>query len=401
MDDKECDVENHATKNPLTHSAPCVSVLMPSLNTARYIREALDSVVNQTLKDIEIICIDAGSTDGTREIIGEYAERDSRIRVIDSPVKSYGYQMNVGLDAARGEYLAIAESDDYVDADMMKQLYDTAVDNNLDFVKSDLIKFTRESDIQHNKIFPLSSEREIYGRLMNPSENPALLNLLMNTYTGIYSLRFLRENGTRHNETPGASFQDNGFWFRTFVVAKRAMFVNKAFYYLRRDNPNSSIYSKGKVYCANEEYADISRWLYRRERKICERFLPSLIYHKFRAYDFSLWRIADEYKFEYAMCMFGVFKDADCAGLIDRSLFDEKMKSKLDALLSDPIEFAFGSLSRAGRVRLCSTFRRHMSVGKRFLHENPLVRMVQCYRDNGFFYTLRRIFFGKQNGRKG
>jgi hypothetical protein len=77
------------------------------------------------------------------------------------------------------------------------------------------------------------------------------------------------------------------------------------------------------------------------------------------------------------------------------------MKSKLDALLSDPIEFAFGSLSRAGRVRLCSTFRRHMSVGKRFLHENPLVRMVQCYRDNGFFYTLRRIFFGKQNGRKG
>ena len=114
MDDKECDVENHATKNPLTHSAPCVSVLMPSLNTARYIREALDSVVNQTLKDIEIICIDAGSTDGTREIIGEYAERDSRIRVIDSPVKSYGYQMNVGLDAAKGSYIGIVEPDDYI-----------------------------------------------------------------------------------------------------------------------------------------------------------------------------------------------------------------------------------------------------------------------------------------------
>jgi glycosyltransferase involved in cell wall biosynthesis len=108
---------------------------MPSLNTARYIREALDSVVNQTLKDIEIICIDAGSTDGTREIIGEYAERDSRIRVIDSPVKSYGYQMNVGLDAAKGSYIGIVEPDDYVLPEMYEELYGQAISENLDVIK--------------------------------------------------------------------------------------------------------------------------------------------------------------------------------------------------------------------------------------------------------------------------
>jgi hypothetical protein len=111
--------------------------------------------------------------------------------------------------------------------------------------------------------------------------------------------------------------------------------------------------------------------------------------------------MGDEYKFEYAMCMFGVFKDADCAGLIDRTLFDEKMKSKLDALLSDPIGFAFGSLSRAGRIGLSNTFRRYVSIRKTFMHENPLARMVQCYRDNGLFYTLKRIFFGKRSVRNG
>ena len=91
-----------------------VSVILPSLNVAGYIEKAYKSVVRQTLEEIEIICIDAGSTDGTWDIIESVASKDDRITAIQSPVKSYGYQVNMGIDMACGEYIGILETDDYV-----------------------------------------------------------------------------------------------------------------------------------------------------------------------------------------------------------------------------------------------------------------------------------------------
>ena len=116
---------------------PLVSVIMPSLNVGNYIEKCLTSVMNQSLKDIEIICIDAGSTDGTLEIIKKYAELDQRIVVISSEVRSYGYQVNLGINSAKGKYIAILETDDYIDSDMYRQLYEVAQRDNLDYVKAD------------------------------------------------------------------------------------------------------------------------------------------------------------------------------------------------------------------------------------------------------------------------
>ena len=75
---------------------PKVSIIMPSLNVASFIRQCMDSVVTQTLKEIEIFCVDAGSTDGTLEILREYEQKDKRVRVIVSDKKSIGYQYNLG-----------------------------------------------------------------------------------------------------------------------------------------------------------------------------------------------------------------------------------------------------------------------------------------------------------------
>jgi len=78
------------------------------------------------LRDIEILCIDAGSTDGTRKILEEYAARDMRIRLIDSPVKSYGYQVNLGINTAQGKYIGIVETDDRINPDVMSLMYEVA-----------------------------------------------------------------------------------------------------------------------------------------------------------------------------------------------------------------------------------------------------------------------------------
>ena len=93
---------------------PKVSIIMPSLNVASYIEECMESVIHQSLQDIEILCVDAGSTDGTLEILNEYAKKDGRIRVIKSDRKSYGCQMNLGMKKASGKYIGIVETDDYL-----------------------------------------------------------------------------------------------------------------------------------------------------------------------------------------------------------------------------------------------------------------------------------------------
>ena len=87
---------------------------MPSLNVVNYIDECIQSVINQTLKEVQIICVDAGSTDGTYERLMNYSRRDSRIRVIMSNIKSYGKQINMGIEQAEGKYIGIVETDDFI-----------------------------------------------------------------------------------------------------------------------------------------------------------------------------------------------------------------------------------------------------------------------------------------------
>ena len=125
---------------------PKVSIIMPSLNVEPYITECMESVIHQTLQDLEILCVDAGSTDGTWEILEEYAKCDSRIRLIRSPQKSYGYQMNLGIREAVGEYIGIVETDDFILPEMYQELYTYAKEKDAEFVKSDFDVFTTFPD---------------------------------------------------------------------------------------------------------------------------------------------------------------------------------------------------------------------------------------------------------------
>ena len=120
----------------MSQSEPKISVIMPSLNVGDYMDQCILSVINQTLDDIEIICIDAGSTDGTIEIINKYAKKDPRITLINTDVKSYGYQVNLGIKHAKGKYISIVETDDYIAKDMFKSLYDLSEDETVDIIKS-------------------------------------------------------------------------------------------------------------------------------------------------------------------------------------------------------------------------------------------------------------------------
>ena len=225
---------------------PKVSVIMPSLNVGEYIKETIESVISQTLKDIEIICVDAGSTDGTLEILKEYASSDDRIRIILSDIKSYGYQMNLGIENAVGEYIGIVETDDFIEPDMYADLYRTAVENGADIVKSDSDLFINdENGVRLSALYELKKYNKLeYDRVyscdryLDGDAKPECY-----IWDAIYRRQFLIDGKVRFNETPGASFQDFAFRYQTCFFARRIVAVHKAYYHYRRDNTGSSTYN--------------------------------------------------------------------------------------------------------------------------------------------------------------
>ena len=336
-----------------------VSIIIPTYNVEDYLRECMDSVTRQTLKDIEIICINDGSTDGSLEILKEYADKDPRIVLVDKENEGYGVGMNIGLDKASGEYIGIVEPDDFVPLNMYEDLYNTAKENDLDFVKADFYRFTRNSENGNMELIynHLDSTGENYNQVINPYEKPYITKFIMNTWSGIYRREYIEKYHIRHNTTPGASFQDNGFFWQTFIYAKRCMFIDKPYYMNRRDNPNSSVNNKQKVYCMNVEY-DFIRDIFMQKgnEELWERFKSYYNYKRYFSYTFTIGRISDEFKREYVERISKEMKRAVELDEIDMNVFTPRTQERFGLLVKDPEGYyqkyaLFEGTSEAAKVR--------------------------------------------------
>lgn len=313
-----------------------VSIIVPTFNVEPYLVECMESITNQTLEDIEIICINDGSTDGSLAILKSYAEKDSRIILVDKENGGYGIGMNIGLSKASGEYIGIVEPDDFVPVNMFGNLYDIAKKNNLDFVKADFYRFERAANgdmfLTYNH---LDRTNTYYNQVFNPSQTPEAIRFIMNTWSGIYKREFLEKFNIRHNETPGASFQDNGFWFQTFAFAERAMIVDKPYYMNRRDNPNSSVKNMQKIYCINVEYDHI-RDVLMEYPETWERFKTYYTLKRFHNSVATLRRISNEFKKDYVDRFSKEMKRARELGEMDEELFTAAERDNLHLLINQP-----------------------------------------------------------------
>ena len=354
---------------------PKISVIIPIYNVEQYIRQCLDSVINQTLYDIEIICVDDGSTDQSSKILDDYAQKDSRIRVIHKKNSGYGNSINVGMDAARGEYLAILESDDVIVPEMYEELSAIGDHYNVDIVKGDFYKFT-ESETGNKELVPFRIVgKGMYNRVhfLDRDRSLVMKHSLVYTWCGIYRSKFLRENHIRHNETPGASYQDNGFWFQTMSLAKTVYFVSKYYYCLRRDNPNSSIYSREKVYCICEEYDFILDFLQQHPRTY-EEVIYYYWKHLFGAYKFTLNRIAEEYKEEFINRFRLALQTATDRGELIKDIFNGREWNEVQLILNGQYY-----------QKLIKEHKRSEAI--------PTIgnRLKWYYEDNGLYCTLKHI----------
>ncbi len=354
-----------------------VSVVIPVYNVEKYLVPCLESVIHQTLKDIEIICIDDGSTDSSGRILDEYALKDSRIRVIHKENGGYGKAMNLGLDSATGEYFAIFESDDMIRPQMYERLYNLAQKHRLDVIKADFCRFVIKNGVIEETSDTCVSDAKMYGHVLDGEKDikDILMKAPLYTWSGIYRIDYLRENHIRHNETPGASYQDNGFWFQTMSCAKRVYFLNEEFYMLRRDNPNSSFLSKGKVYCVRDEYEFILKFLNERP-EIYNRVINLYWPIRFGAYMFTYRRIAPDYKLEFLIHTREVFLQAKNSNQLVKEEFSRSKWITLNEILKSPQNYH-------------RRYQNEENGNKRII--KLWNRFLWCYQDNGLKYTILHL----------
>lgn len=314
-----------------------VSIIIPVLNTRKYIRECLESAVNQTLKEIEILCVDAYSTDGTREIIREYIHRDQRVRLLNDDRGSTGYANNLGFREAAGKYVAILEPDDYVDSAMYENLYIAAERENCDTVRADYQVFWGEGE---DRVFfdkPVAREMALYGRVVSAEKNKMLYLNDMSTWAGIYKNEFLKKNHIRHNETPGASYQDNGFWFQVMAMAERIMYIPISGYRYRLDNPDSSVHNSKKAFAICDEFDFIRKRLDKEHVIEGNRFI--FVYMKYIRYMGLYFRLARELRLQFAFRFCQEMREHREKAEIDWSMFSQMQKNMMENILFSPDKF--------------------------------------------------------------
>lgn len=359
---------HHLEKGSHMSNNPTVSVVVPCYNAQEYVRESLESLVHQTNHDIEIVCVNDGSTDDTLEILEQYQSQDQRVTVVSRENGGYGKAVNIGIAHAKGEYIGILEPDDCMDLRAYERLYAYAKKYSLDVCKADFYKFWQDprKNIKANYA-RICSSTVPYSHTTNTEQNAdiLLLNSPRGICTGIYRRSYLVDNEITLHESAGASYQDNGFYFKTMLLAKSIRYIPEAFYWYRQDNPNSSFKRSNNYDAMCNEHFYIESWLKEtgslwnqyREYYACIAFGNDL---------FTLHRLRDDLKLEYLLWL-----SKDLQRLNEEGLTFEKCdKSAFEAIfqiMSNPQRYYFDVVKpkATGSVSLNSNDRNNIDLEKK------------------------------------
>ncbi|MCI7699016.1 MAG: glycosyltransferase [Akkermansia sp.] len=216
---------------------PLISVIIPIYNAGEFLRPCLDSLLRQTFTEYEAILVNDGSTDKSLDVMREYAAKDDRFKVLDFPNGGYGKAMNRGMDAARGLYMAILEPDDMLPRKAYEVLW-KEVENNArpDIVRGTYLTMQNSPDGVRYEWVNLN---KLVRRIFVPSDDYSVFQ--PSTWSALYRLDFLREKGILHHESPGASYQDMGWFTQTIFRAEKWCCTDEIVYLYRMDNQGSSV----------------------------------------------------------------------------------------------------------------------------------------------------------------
>lgn len=216
-----------------------VSIIVPVYNVEKYIERCLKSLVNQTLKDIEILIINDGTPDNSMKICEKYAKNDNRIKIFNKENEGLGLTRNYGIKRATGEYIAFVDSDDYVDLDYYEKLYNKAVKTSADVCFSNYRINTEKNEILEDNIrcIPFKDEvidsNSVLLNMLNvPSDNKNITNYMgMSVWRAIYKLDIINSNHILFVSERKYISEDIVFNFDFLENSKVVSFIRDSFYY--------------------------------------------------------------------------------------------------------------------------------------------------------------------------
>ena len=270
------------------------------------------------------------------------AAEDGRITVIRTEIRSYGFQVNQGIRIAKGKYIAIVETDDYIDRIMYEQLYGLAEKEQCDYVKGNYTSFWKLVDGE--EIF---AERkslagdELYKGVICPKEYPQAGFGDFYLWTGIYNREFLVDNGIAFSESKGAAYQDIGFLVQTNVKAERVLYLKKSYYYYCADRVGASTnIGRGLQYCYYEfdqmlkwdGYSEKGDWTLLYVRMLQE------YYYAINHIDIQAFEDNEEIR-QICSWFSEKIQDALKVGLLDYGVFMESQQAKLKLLVRDARQY--------------------------------------------------------------
>ena len=312
-----------------------ISVIIPIYNAEKYLREALDSVINQTYKNLEIICVNDGSTDNSLSIIKNYMEHDERIKLVDKANSGYGASVNLGFANSTGKYLAIFEPDDILDSKIYETLYKAIKEDDLNVVKCNFYFYwSQKNKIKKNGLITKCASNKV----ILPKDKLKIFTCHASVWAALYKKEFLNSNDIKFLETPGASFQDMSFNFKVLASAGKMKWLGLPLLKYRQDNPASSVNNPGKVYCVCDEYDELTRFLNQHE-ELKKDFNTQKLVNQFNAYKWNVTRLNEKFRDEFMQRFSETFKEFFNNGEISKDFYKYISKLDLNLLINNPKVF--------------------------------------------------------------
>lgn len=230
---------------------PKVSIIVPIFNVEKYLSRCLDSILCQTLEEIEIIAINDGSTDLSLDILNKYAAMDRRLKVINKSNSGVSSARNKGIFLAKGEYIGFVDPDDWIDNEMYEVMYDNALKENVDIVMCTYVReFEEHAKVKDfhipNKTFykdnkvQLNIMRRLIGPLNEEVGNPELLDAWGTVWSKLYKAELIKENRIEFVDLEKiGTNEDTLFNIETMFHAKSFLFLNSPYYHYWRANSSS------------------------------------------------------------------------------------------------------------------------------------------------------------------
>ena len=264
-----------------------LSVILPVFNVEQYLSQCLDSIVNQTLKEIEIICINDGSTDNSAEILSKYALKDNRFIIINQENKGQGVARNKGLDIASGEYITFVDPDDWLDVHAFEAAYTEIKRNGADVLSYDYIEYRENSGKYRKRCFADVMKKVCdYDLRKNNlyNINSVSLNqfdaIQLFVWNKLYSRDFIEKCHIRFAENKFG--EDHIFSLVTFLRANKVCYLDKFFYYYRTRKTSSTVSFSDDNFCIFDNVELFKQYLI--ENDLYDKFENEFVKYRLDAY---------------------------------------------------------------------------------------------------------------------